>query len=108
MDTLPPTPVAPNPADDVEKNKLMAAISYIFIVSLIVLLVKKDSPFAQFHAKQGFVLFIVSLICGFVPVLGWLLNIVIFVMAIVGIVSAAQGKWYKMPLVSSLAEKINF
>jgi uncharacterized membrane protein len=108
MDPIPQTPVAPNPADDVQKNKVLAAISYIFIVSLIVLLVKKDSPFAQFHAKQGFVLFIASLVCGFIPVLGWLLNIVVLVMAIIGIISAAQGKWYKMPLVSQLAEKINF
>lgn len=108
MDPIPQTPVTPNPNDDVQKNKVLAAISYIYIVSLIVLLVKKDSPFAQFHAKQGFVLFVASLVCGFVPVLGWALNIVVLVMAIIGIVSAAQGKWYKMPLVSQLAEKINF
>lgn len=108
MDALPQTPATPNPADDVQKNKALAAISYIYIASLIILLVKKDSPFAQFHAKQGFVLFIAALICGFVPILGWLLSIVILVMAIIGIVSAAQGKWYKMPLVSQLAEKINF
>ena len=108
MDAIPQTPVTPNPADDVQKNKVLAAISYIYIASLIILLVKKDSPFAQFHAKQGFVLFIVALICGFIPILGRPLIFVVFVMAIIGIISAAQGKWYKMPLVSQLAEKINF
>ena len=108
MDTLPTTPVAPNSTDDVEKNKVLAAISYIFIISLVVLLAKKDSPFAQFHAKQGFVLFAVSVICVFIPFIGWLINLVVFVFAIIGIISAAQGKWYKMPLVSQLAEKINF
>lgn len=108
MDALPQTPATPNPADDVQKNKALAAISYIFIVSLIILLVKKDSPFAQFHAKQGFVLFIAFLICGFIPRIGGVLNVVVLVIAIIGIVSAAQGKWYKMPLVSQLAEKINF
>lgn len=91
-----------------EKNKALAAISYIWIVSLIMLLVKKDSPFVQFHAKQGFVLFIASIILGFIPIIGWILSLVVFVLAIVGLVSALQGKWTKLPGISAVAAKINF
>ena len=36
---------------DVEENKLIAAVGYLGILFLIPLLAKKDSPFAQFHAK---------------------------------------------------------
>ena len=102
------TQPAGGPSTDVEKNKALAAIAYIWIISLILLLVKKDSPFVQFHAKQGFVLFIASIILGFIPIVGWLLNLVVFILAIVGLVSALQGKWMKIPGVSAVAEKIPF
>ncbi len=47
---------------DVEENKIMAVIAYFGILCLIPLLAKKDSPYAQFHAKQGLVLFITGII----------------------------------------------
>lgn len=93
---------------DIEENKVLAAISYIWLVSLIVLLVKKDSKFAQFHAKQGLVLAILSIIFAFIPFVGWILNLVIFVAAIIGIIQAASGKYWKLPLLGGLAAKINF
>jgi uncharacterized membrane protein len=96
------------PSADVEKNKALAAVSYLWIVSLVLLLVKKDSPFVQFHAKQGFVLFIASIILGFIPFLGWILNLVVIVLVLIGLISALQGKWRKLPGVSVLAEKIHF
>lgn len=110
MESIPSTPAtnATPPQDDVQKNKLLAAISYLYLVSLIILLVKKDSPFAQFHAKQGFILFIASLVAGFIPVFGILLHLVVFALMIAGLIMALQGKWFKMPLISQLAEKINF
>ncbi len=107
MDSLPNAPVN-NPTDDVQKNKVLAAISYIYIISLVLLLVKKDSPFVQFHAKQAFILFLASLVAGFIPIIGLLLQIVILVFMIIGFVAALQGKSRKFPLISDLAAKINF
>lgn len=98
----------PGPSADVDKNKGLAALAYVWIISLVLLLVKKDSPFVQFHAKQGFIIFIASIILGFIPILGWLLNLLLLIFVIIGIVSALQGKWRKLPGVSILAEKINF
>ena len=94
--------------NDVEANKVMAALSYVWILSIIFLLVKKDSTFVQFNAKQGVVIFSDSLILGFVPIIGWLLNVVLLVFAIMGIVAAWQGKTTKLPLVSTVAEQIKF
>lgn len=98
----------PAGGSDVSDNKLLAAISYIWIIGLILLFLKKDSPFVQFHAKQATVLFIASVVFGFIPVLGWILNIVVFVFAIIGLISALQGKKTELPLVGDLARKINF
>jgi len=107
MEPLPTNPQAANPNDDVQKNKVLAAVSYLYIASLIILLVKKDSPFVQFHAKQGFVIFIAALIAGFIPLVSWILSIVVFVVVLVGFISAMQGKWYKISGVESIAQKIN-
>ena len=91
-----------------QENKLMAAISYLWIVSIIMLLIKKDSKFVQFHAKQGFILFIASIILWFIPVLGWILNLLVVVLVVVGFIKAFSGEYWKIPVVASLAEKINF
>ncbi len=91
---------------DVQDNKAIAALSYIWILSVVFLFIKKDSPFVQFHAKQGVVIFAASFILNFIPVIGWLLNIVLFVLAIMGLIGAWQGKLTKLPVISSLAEKI--
>jgi hypothetical protein len=45
-----PEGAAPDPKD-VADNKLVAALSYIWILFLIPLLAKRDSKFCQFHAK---------------------------------------------------------
>ncbi|HSX25063.1 MAG TPA: hypothetical protein VLG69_03805 [Candidatus Andersenbacteria bacterium] len=89
-----------------KSDNVMAALSYIWILSIIFLLVKKDNKFIQFHAKQGVVIFAGSFIFGFIPIIGWLLNIVLLVLAIMGIIGAWQGKWTKLPGVSSIAEQI--
>lgn len=107
-------PVTPPPASggtggsdkDVEDNRVLAAVSYLWIVSVIALLVKKDSKFVVFHAKQGLILFIVSIILSFIPILGWLLNIIVLVFVIMGVVKALDRQWYKVPLVGQLADKI--
>lgn len=92
---------------DIQDNKVLAAISYLPAISIIVLLVKKDSKFVKFHAKQGLVLFIALIIFSFIPVLGYLLDVVVVIFVIVGLLKALAGECWKMPLVSLLAEKIN-
>ena len=100
-------PQANNPKD-IEENKVMAAIGYLGILCLIPLLAKKDSPFAQFHAKQALVLFIVEVVgwvIFWIPVIGWILMIFVYVVALVGLVQALSGKYWKIPLVSTIASK---
>ena len=84
-----PAPSAPSGGgSDAEQNKGMAAIAYIGILFLIPLLAKKDSEFAQYHAKQGLVLFIVDIIASFlswIPVIGWALPIAAFVLFIIAL-----------------------
>ncbi len=104
--------------DDAEKNKIFGIVAYLSILWLVPLLVAKNSPFARYHANQGFTLFIlgvaiwiveavlnaifymilpggfgiISLVLGFV----WLGVLVLVVM---GILNAARGKCVPLPLI---------
>lgn len=84
----------------------MAALSYVWVLSIVMLIVKKDDEFVKFHAKQGLILFILSFI-GVIPVIGWLVWMVVVVLDIVGFIKALSGERYKVPVVGDLAEKIN-
>lgn len=106
-------PAPANDAKDVEENKAMAAISYIGILVLIPLLAKKDSPYAQFHAKQGLVLFICGIILGvlgvipIINIIAFIGYIVMIVLAIMGIINAVKGERKELPLIGGYAKKMN-
>ncbi len=87
-------------------SNLMAALSYVWVLSIVMLIVKKDDEFVKFHAKQGLILFILSFI-GVIPVIGWLVWLVVVVLDIVGFIKALSGERYKVPVVGDLADKIN-
>ncbi|HEY4329987.1 MAG TPA: zinc ribbon domain-containing protein [Phycisphaerae bacterium] len=106
-----PAPGVGDPAD-VEKNKVMALLSYISILWLVPLLAAKDSPFAKFHCNQGILLSIcgfctgmVMAIGGMIPfvnicimcILGPILLITILTFAIIGILNALNGKMKPLP-----------
>lgn len=91
---------------DIEKNKHLAAMSYIWILFLLPLLGKRHSKFCQFHAKQGLILFLLSFFSWF-PVLGWLVGLAIIIVSVMGIIKTLDGLWFKVPYVYDLSKKIN-
>lgn len=91
---------------DVELNKAVAALSYLWILFLVPLLLKRNSEFAQFHAKQGLVLFILSLLT-IIPVIGWILSLVLIIVSVISIVKTLNGEWFKIPFVYEWSEKFN-
>lgn len=97
-------------AKDIEENKLMAALAYLWILCLVPLLLKKDSAFAQAHAKQGLVLFIIEVVgtlVFWIPFIGWILWIIVVIAALAGLVKALQGEYLELPIVGDLVKKIN-
>ena len=88
-------------------DKLMGALAYLGILVLIPLLMKKDSAFVQFHAKQGLVLFIAEVILSWIPFVGWFfLAPILGIVALIALIMAVSGKEWKIPLIWSIAEKI--
>ena len=100
----------PEDKKDIEDNKVLAAISYLWILCLVPLFLKRDSKFAQFHAKQGLVLFVLELLGSLVfwfPLFGQVLMLGLFVVAIFGAYKAINGEWYKIPYIYDFSKKIN-
>ena len=110
-------PKANSSTGDIDENKLVAFLSYFWILCLIALLLKKDSSFAQFHGKQGLGLAIVETVFSFfvwilflIPVVGWILALVgyavLFVFWLLGIINVLSGKMEKLPLIGGIGEMI--
>ncbi|MCD9025521.1 DUF4870 domain-containing protein [Cohnella sp. NL03-T5] len=83
----------------------MAIVGYILF--FVPLLAAKESPFAQYHARQGLNLFLlalaVNIVLGILPFIGWLLlpfaNLAILGLMIIGILAAANGQIKPLPII---------
>lgn len=94
---------------DAEINKGMAALSYVWVLCLVPLLGKRDSEFAQFHAKQGLVLFGIEVVGSLVfwfPIFGQLLALALLVVSVMGIVKTLNGEWWEIPYIYDWSKKI--
>jgi uncharacterized membrane protein len=87
-----------------KKNKVIAALAYaIFFLSQIV---DKDSEYGKFHANQGLLLLIVSLVGNAILTISMidillvpLLNIILRVLFIMGALNAYNGQAKELPMI---------
>ena len=100
---------------EIIEGKTFALLSYLSILCIIPLILKKDNKFCLFHARQGLVIFIGEIaitFIGIIPILGWfifsLFSLVLGILSLVGIVQALMGNYWKIPVVGDIAEKIKF
>lgn len=82
-------------------------LSYLGILIIVPLLSDdaKKSPYAKFHMNQGLVLFIAGVVIGFVvliPIIGWIISIVLFVIWLMGLISAFQGEMKRVPILGNI------
>lgn len=84
-----------------------------WVTGIIFIVLEKKSTFVKFHAWQSImtfgVLFVISLIVSWIPIIGWILGTLIgilsFVLWIILIVQAGTGKMWKVPGAGDWAEK---
>ena len=94
---------------------IAALLSYLlgFISGVVFYLIEKENKFVRFHAMQSIMtfggFFVLSVILGFIPIIGWVLlpvvSIASFIAWIVLMVKGYQGEYFKLPVVGDLAEK---
>ena len=108
------------PAQSGLTDNSAAAIAYLtFIPAIIFLLIEPYSkrPFVRFHAMQCIGLTVASVVLhfaiamlvfilhGLTFMLSSLVSLCFFILWLVCIVSAAQGKWFKVPIIGDFAQK---
>ena len=108
------------PAQSGLTDNSAAAIAYLtFIPAIIFLLIEPYSkrPFVRFHAMQCIGLTVASVVLhfaiamlvfilhGLTFMLSSLVSLCFFILWLVCIVSAAQGKWFKVPVIGDFAQK---
>jgi uncharacterized membrane protein len=84
-----------------------------WVTGIVFIVLEKKSTFVKFHAWQSImtfgVLFVVSLIFSWIPIIGWLIGTLIgilsFILWIILIIQAGTGKMWKVPLAGDWAEK---
>jgi uncharacterized membrane protein len=119
-----------------ETNRVSAAIGYIPFLFFVPIFANRDDELAQFHGKQSLVLFctfilvwialwliilILSGILGHIFIIGilfkgiaWLIHNVIgsivsigyLVLAIMGIINASAGNYWRIPIIGAYSERL--
>lgn len=102
---------------DIEQNKVMGILAYLSWLVLIPIFAAPKSKFARYHANQGLLLAITEIIwwivqgilsailyavswrLGFISSILSVVNILFLVMAIIGIINAANGKAKELPVI---------
>ena len=86
------------------EQKIWGAVGYLWILSLVALTARKNDEFVRFHASQGVLLFVVSIVGIVLGPLGMILNIILTIGAVVGIIKAWQGEKWPMPIIGGFAK----
>lgn len=108
------------PAQSGLSDNAAGAIAYLTFIPAIIFLVLEPyskRPFVRFHAMQCLGLTVASVVLhfaigllvfalhGFTFILSSLVSLVFFVLWLICIVSAAQGKWFKVPILGDFAQQ---
>jgi len=102
-------------AKNAQENDWLAVVSYIWILFVIPLILKREDEFVRHRAKQGLILFIFEIlvvVVGSIPIIGWLIimplgTILAILLAVLGITHALKGEMWVMPLLGKYAQKVN-
>lgn len=83
-----------------------------FITGIVFLMVEKKSSFVKFHAKQSTItfltLFVIKLLISWIPIINILvfpILILTFILWLVLMIKALQGKRYELPIVGKWVEE---
>lgn len=86
-------------------GKTKAIVAHIYWIGWVIALILNSSEkdeLTSFYLRQLLGLFLLSLILWFIPVIGWIANIIIFIFWIISLIGAINGEQKEIPLVGKL------
>ncbi len=97
----------------IQEGKFFAATGYLFLLCFVPLVLKRGNKFAEFHGRQGLVLFIFELAAGIlkaIPVVGDVVFsfafVVLAIASLAGVVRVMMNEYWEMPVVYDIAKKM--
>ena len=97
---------------EIDEGKAAAILAYIPFLCFVPLIKMRDNRYAVAHGKQGLVLLLIEMVAALllVPRISSLIwqMVLVFCLgaAIVGVWSVLQGRWFKIPLIGEVSERI--
>jgi len=95
---------------EVEDGKMIAIVSYLTWIGLVIAFVmnnEKKNDFAKFHIRQSLLLVIIGFVgwvVFWIPIIGWLLGLGVFIIWIMALISALNGQKKEMPIFGKWAQ----
>ena len=96
-------------------ENVASLLTYVLglLTGIVFLIIEKDSKLVRFHAFQSIlisaVFIILNMVLGFIPIIGWLISLLLspvsFILWLVLLYQAYQGKWFKLPIIGDYAEE---
>lgn len=101
--------------NETSNNTVMGILSYLGPLVIVSYLTSKNNAFVKFHIKQGLVIFTIEVGMWILSMIVWplmiimgLVNIVAFVLSIIGIMNVVNGKETQLPLVGKYSKYFTF
>jgi len=94
-----------------QEKQLFAWLSAFFTIIgfIIAIILKRDDKYVMYYAKHGLVLFIGFIIASFltwIPLIGWIFWVLVFILWIITWINALSGKKKETFIITDLAKKI--
>jgi uncharacterized membrane protein len=110
MDSTPPpvtSSAVPPPAATTTEDKTVAILAYITLIGFIAAIVinsNKKTQLGAYHLRQMLGLFVTGIVC-IIPLLGILIFLFLFVLWIMGLISAVKGEMKPVPVLGAMYQK---
>ncbi|MEO5341949.1 MAG: hypothetical protein H7842_01190 [Gammaproteobacteria bacterium SHHR-1] len=95
------------------RSRVLALMSYLGVLVFVPLVTNRDDEYVHFHARQGLVIWtfgVLAIFMLYVPGLGKLifsfLAMAVMAYSLIGIVSVALHKAWKLPFIYGLASRL--
>lgn len=82
--------------------KTTGIVSYLTWIGWAIAFFAGDKDNAKFHLNQALVLNLAMVVCGIVPIIGWICAIAVLVFMIMGLVAAINGQEKEVPLLGKI------
>ena len=91
------------------EDKSAAILSYLFFLGWVIAIIihsNNKTELGAFHIRQALGLYVTGVILWWIPIVGWILNLVVFVFWLIGLINAISGEKKPVPLVGDFYQDI--